>query len=79
MGKIVFWVVVVFVVLFALRLASLAKQKARREAESRERKAIPPAQPTVRCVECGMFVPKSESLPVPTGYRCAEPGCARRR
>lgn len=79
MGKIIFWIVVFFVILFALRLLSVGKRKAREEARREPPKAVPPPEPTVRCVECGVFVPKSESVPVPTGYRCAEPGCARRR
>ena len=79
MGKIIFWIVVFFVVLFALRLANLAKQRSRQQREREKRKAIPPAEPTVRCVQCGMFVPKADAMPVPTGYRCAGPGCTPRR
>jgi hypothetical protein len=78
MGKIVFWIVVFFVVLFALRLLSLAKSKSRKDRQEPP-KAIPPAEPTVRCVECGVFLPKSESTPAPTGYRCNDPACPRRR
>ena len=76
MGKIIFWIVVFFVILFALRLASLAKAKRDRREPP---KAIPPAEPTVRCVECGIFLPKAESTPAATGYRCSDPGCPRRR
>ena len=80
MGKIIFWIVVFFVILFALRLVSLAKAKSRQNAEGGEpRKAIPPAEPTVRCVECGTFLPKSESTPVGAGYRCSAPACSGRR
>ncbi len=81
MGKIIFWIVVFFVILFALRLLSLSKAKARRESEGRGEppKAIPPAEPTVRCVDCGVFLPKAEATPAPTGYRCRDPACARRR
>ena len=80
MSKIIFWIVVFFAILFALRLISLAKAKARRDGERRETpKAIPPAEPTVRCVECGIFLPKSESTPIATGYRCSDPACSRRR
>jgi hypothetical protein len=80
MGKIVFWIVVFFVVLFALRLLNVAKTKARRDANRRERpKAIPPAEPTVRCSECGVFLPKADATAVATGYRCNDPACPRRR
>jgi len=79
-GKILFWIAVAFVVLLGLRLASFAAAKARQAAKAKEAppKAIPPAEPTVRCVQCGTFVPKSEALPAPTGYRCADPACPRR-
>jgi hypothetical protein len=80
MGKIVFWIVVFFAILFVLRLISLAKAKSRREGERGEPpKAIPPAEPTVRCVECGVFLPKSDATPVAAGYRCRDPACSRRR
>ena len=80
MGKIIFWIAVFFVILFVLRLVSLAKAKSRREAERREPpKAIPPSEPTVRCADCGIFLPKSESTPIATGYRCGDPACPRRR
>jgi hypothetical protein len=79
MGKIVFWIVVFFVVLFALRLVNLAKAKARDQARRAPPKNLAPPEPTVRCIECGTFLPKSEATPVPTGYRCNDPACARRR
>ncbi len=82
MGKVIFWIVVVFVVLFALRLYSAAKAKARRtEAPRKEVDAssTSPDATMVRCVNCGVFLPKSEALPAPTGYRCGDPACAERR
>jgi hypothetical protein len=79
-GKIVFWIVVLFVVLFALRLVNVAKAKARRERKSTEaKKAALPGEATVRCERCGVFLPKSEALPAPTGYRCSQPACAQSR
>jgi hypothetical protein len=82
MSKILFWIVVFFLVLLALRLVNLANQKARRD-EGRERDRSKrrelPAEPTVRCIECGTYLPKSDAKPVADGYRCPEPGCARRR
>jgi hypothetical protein len=80
MGKIIFWIVVFFAILFVLRLVSIAKAKARRERDLREPpKAIPPAEPTVRCAECGIFLPKTDAMPVAAGYRCRDPACSRRR
>jgi hypothetical protein len=80
MGKVIFWLVLVFAVLFALRLYNSAKARARAEnaREDAERKARAPA-PMVRCVNCGVFIPKSDALPAPGGYRCGEPGCTARR
>jgi len=79
MGKIVFWIVVFFVILFALRLVNVAKAKSKRKRDDEARKRIPPAEPTVRCVACGAFTPKSDATLMPTGYRCNDPACARRR
>ncbi len=47
MGKIVLWIVVVFVVLFALRLINAGK--ARRRADAARRGGTPPDVPMVRC------------------------------
>jgi hypothetical protein len=79
MGKIVFWIVVIFAVLFVLRLANLAKAKSRREAASAPPKPLPKPEPTVRCTQCGVFLPRSEATPVPAGYRCSDPACTRQR
>ena len=82
MGKIIFWIVVFFLVLLALRLVNLAGTKRCGEeqcdCDDARRKELP-AEPTVRCVECGTYLPKSEAKPVPNGYRCADPGCPRQR
>ena len=78
MGKIIFWIVVFFAVLLVLRLVSIAKSKSARERQEPP-KAIPPAEPTVRCADCGIFLPKAEAKPAATGYRCADPACPRRR
>jgi hypothetical protein len=80
MGKIIFWIVVFFVVLLALRLVNLANQKARRdEGREAQRKRELPAEPTVRCVACGTYLPKADAKPVANGYRCPDPGCTGRR
>jgi len=80
MGKVILWLVIVFGVLFALRLYNAAKARARGEDARREaaRKSLEPA-PMVRCVSCGVYLPKSDALPAPGGYRCGDPGCSSRR
>jgi uncharacterized protein len=80
MGKVIFWLVLVFGALFALRLYNSAKARARGEQARQEaaRKTTEPAT-MVRCASCGVFLPKSDALPAPGGYRCGEPGCSGRR
>ncbi|MFO1323822.1 MAG: PP0621 family protein [Burkholderiales bacterium] len=72
MGKIVFWIVVVFVLLFALRLWNSAKARARSTAA----KAPPEAAKMVQCVGCGVFLPAPDARVTDEGYRCADPKCA---
>ncbi|MFN3630238.1 MAG: PP0621 family protein [Casimicrobiaceae bacterium] len=88
MGKIIFWIVVFFVVLFALRLASILGSRRRSDddtaSSSHERAAKPraplaPGTPTVRCSQCGAFIPKSEAVLRLTGYRCADSSCTDRK
>lgn len=81
MAKVIIWLVVVFAVLFVLRLYSAAKANARGEsARARRREERDRAiAPMVRCVQCGVFLPKGDAEAVPTGYRCIDPGCATRR
>ena len=78
MGKIIFWIVVVFVVLFVLRLVNIAKS--RRAEGGRERAADErkPAGAMVRCTQCGIFLPKADAVPSAQGFRCGDPDCAQR-
>ena len=81
MGKIIFWIVVFFVVLLALRLLNVAAAKKRAAGErpgDDAKRAELPAEPTVRCIDCGTYLPKSEAKPAPGGYRCGDSGCTRR-
>lgn len=81
MGKIVFWIVVFFVILVGLRLVNFAKsrERSREQPRPQSRGELPPAEPTVRCEGCGLFLPKSEATATDTGYRCGDPACQRRR
>jgi hypothetical protein len=74
-GKIVFWLVVVFVGLFAVRLYNAAKTRKRSAGRS---KGPPPPQLMVRCVQCGVYLPEPEARATDTGYRCRDPACATR-
>lgn len=72
MGKIVLWIVIVFAVLFALRLMNAAKARQRRASK-------PPAvESMVRCVSCGVYLPRTEAKAGPAGLTCGDPVCLSR-
>lgn len=75
MGKVVFWIVVVFVAMFVLRLVNAGKAKRRAD----EKKAAVAGETMVRCATCGVFLPRGDARPVAGGFVCGEPGCATRR
>lgn len=83
MGKILIWIVVVFAILFVLRLVNVAKARRDREDARDEPKGKPSERttsgPMVRCVECGTFVPKTDAHPVPQGFVCSDAKCVQRR
>lgn len=80
MGKIIFWLVVIFVVLFGVRVVNATRLHARRRAAAEaQRKAAATAQPMVRCSECGVYLPKAEALPAGTGFHCPPGACGHRR
>lgn len=74
MGKIIFWLVVFFAVLLVLRLVNVAKARAR--ATRASAKAAPTPAPMVRCVKCGVFLPRTEARALPDGFHCGQPSCA---
>jgi Ni/Fe-hydrogenase subunit HybB-like protein len=76
MGKIVFWLVVIFGALFVLRIVNASR--ARRRAEN-VRTPAPAGVPMVQCRECGVFLPRGEALPAADGFRCADGVCGKRR
>ncbi|MEP7329610.1 MAG: PP0621 family protein [Betaproteobacteria bacterium] len=73
MGKIVFWLVVIFGLLFALRLWNAGKARARRN-DAAGQAASPQAM--VQCSNCGVFLPKTDARLVNSAYRCQDGGCA---
>jgi uncharacterized protein len=72
MGKIVVWIVVVFAVLFALRLYNGAKGRARAAARARKPAEV---EAMVRCARCGVFLPRPDAAVAADGFRCREPAC----
>ncbi len=74
MGKVIFWITVVFVVLFCLRLYNSAQLTRRR------RRDAPPTKPDaaeamVRCTNCGIYLPRSEAQTIEGKIRCRDQTC----
>jgi uncharacterized protein len=79
MTKILIWIVVIFVVLFGLRLVNIANAKRRAHTKGRDSPPPKPSESMVRCARCGVYLPRADATPGPGGLICAEPGCAQRR
>ena len=73
MSKIIAWLILIFVVLFALRMIALRNARKRRAETTTSNKA---GAPMVRCVRCGIFLPRAEAATVSGGYACGD--CAKR-
>ena len=71
MTKVLFWIVVLFVVLFAIRLVGAAQAKKRREREN----AAGVAGPMVRCGKCGVFLPRTDAVRIGDSFRCNDKAC----
>ena len=79
MGKIIFWLVVIFVALLGLRLANLAAAKRRARDAGAAGDARKADDTMVRCANCGVYLPRANALPAAGGYLCGDPGCVPRR
>jgi uncharacterized protein len=77
MGKIIFWLVVAFVVLLVVRLINARHTLQMRAQQKRETTAseTTASETTVRCGHCGVFVPRSEARQVTDGFRCGNEAC----
>ena len=76
MSKLLLLIAIIVVVALLVRrvlTAGSARQDA--AAPNPDATAAPPDAKLVRCVACGAFVPKSEALPAPDGFRCGGAGC----
>ena len=78
MAKVVAWLVLIFVVLFALRMINVRKARSRTRGATPASAAPRDAQPMVRCARCGVFLPRSDASPVAGGYTCTDSECAKR-
>jgi Ni/Fe-hydrogenase subunit HybB-like protein len=80
MSKAIFWLVIVFGILFALRLLNSAKARKReRDSTAAGRGTSTKTEATVRCTRCGVFVPKTDARFGPGGITCGDPNCSKGR
>ena len=84
MARLLFLLAVVIVVVLLVRkvMAFTSAQRRGTDAAPDENAEVPASETDaklVRCVECGAFVPKTDALPVPNGYRCGGAGCTKPR
>ena len=78
MGKIVFWLVVFFVVLLVLRLINVANSRSRQRDDQRPTRGSA-EKPMTQCVECGVYLPSADAQSGPRGPLCGDPQCVKRR
>ena len=81
MAKLIAWLILIFVVLLALRLVSMRNARVQRKAAAngnaaRAASGSPGAEPMVRCIRCGVYLPRKEAREVGGGYACATGECA---
>lgn len=77
MGKVIFWLVVFFLVLLALRLINVANTRSRNTKAHRGQR--PPADGAmIRCVGCGVYLPSADARQGPRGPLCGDPQCMQR-
>jgi hypothetical protein len=79
MGKVIFWLVVVFAVLFGLRLLNAGKLRRRNDASRPGNARAPADMAMIKCVDCGVFLPRTDASNAPDGYRCGDPACPNRK
>ncbi len=90
MGKIIFWIVVFFLVLLALRLVSVHKSRSEREQRDdenrrrpddpkRTRDDKPASDAMIKCTRCGVFTPKANAVMKRGGWSCGDENCAQKR
>ena len=77
MGKIIFWLVVFFVVLLVLRLINVAASRSRSGPASTRGSTRDAAM--TRCVDCGIYLPSADATTSPRGPLCGDPQCVARR
>jgi hypothetical protein len=77
MGKIIFWLIVFFVVLLVLRVINAANSRAA-NGKTRGRSAKTKDTAMTRCVNCGVYLPRTDAVEGPRGPVCGDPQCLPR-
>ncbi len=62
MGKILFWLIAILVVLTVWRMLNARGQKPRSPDAAARKAGGAGAEPMVRCAHCGIHLPRSEAL-----------------
>jgi hypothetical protein len=76
-GKIVFWLIVIFAVLLVVRLINAANSRsASGRATNRGTKSKDTAM--TRCVNCGVYLPLADAVQGPRGPLCGDAQCLPR-
>jgi uncharacterized protein len=70
MGKIIFWVVIALVAMFAARIYNTFKAKSKEEASRPARRQNGVSETMVQCANCGVFVPKSQAIKSSGKFYC---------
>jgi hypothetical protein len=78
MAKLIAWLVLIFVVLFAIRVVNARKARSRHGGAAAASAGDIASQPMVRCERCGVFLPRNDAMPVAGGYACADNECTKR-
>ena len=73
MAKVIAWIILIFVVLLALRMINMHNARKRARAEAAAGKL---GEPMVRCLKCGIFLPRNDARAVEGGFACASGSCA---
>lgn len=80
MGKLVAWLVLIFVVLLALRVINARNRRVSQPNDGAgPAGGLPKIEPMVRCERCGIYLPRNEALTVPGGHACADKNCSTRQ
>jgi Flp pilus assembly protein TadB len=76
MGKLIAWLILIFIVLLALRLIN--QRKSRRQQRAADAAGSTAVEPMVRCTRCGVFLPRADATQRAGEYACPDGQCVKR-